>query len=103
MNFLSSRSLSPHNAFGARLTQHNYPAAGDPESNGPADARPKLKVGDRIRKCYDGHASRPDCAFVGLTDWTVRHFNPDGSVNCLCAGSWPNSPGLDIFSWVRVQ
>lgn len=41
MGFLSSRSLSPHNAFGARLTLVNYPPAGRP--SGASEMPPVLK------------------------------------------------------------
>lgn len=101
MNFLSSRSLSPHNAFGARLTLVNYPPGGRPSgaSEMPPGGR-RTKVGSIVRECYNVNG-RNYPAQVGGGRWRVLSFNPDGSIqattNSRPTGSYR---GMLIKSWI---
>lgn len=129
MSLLSSRSLSPQNAFGARLTLHNYPPGGHTSGASempPADRRTKLrrvaetlskvgvtrffageflntKVGDKVRRCFNGAGKFR--ARLGVSIWTVEHVF---SSSCLDVVMHNRFTGLVAYrrrirSWVRVK
>lgn len=132
MNFLSSRSLSPHNAFGARLTLHNYPPGGHTSGASempPADRRTKLrrvaetlskvgvtrffagdysntKAGDVVRVCYNFplRSGGEKRGLLGVVRWIVREVMPGGFIEI--SAHHPLSHQLmvtQVRSWVRVR